>query len=222
MKKILLTILCFMLMLFSVGCGSNSNNSSSARQEKITFTDGTEADTDNSSASDTSNPNGSTSTKDNNGVKKILIAYFSQTGTTEKAAKKIQELTKGDIVEIKTVTPYPNGYKELTDVSKKEKEENSRPKLTTQVENMDDYDVIFVGYPIWYHTAPMAIDTFLESYNLSGKTVVPFCTSVSSDIGESMEAINNLCDKANVLEGLTANNLDDIEPWLKKIGVSKW
>lgn len=165
--------------------------------------------------------NASTSTKTNAGVKKILIAYISQTGTTEKAAKRIQELTKGDIVQIKTVTPYPDSYQELTEVAKKEKDENARPKLSTRVENMDDYDVIFVGYPIWYHTAPMAIDTFLESYNLLGKTVVPFCTSVSSDIGESMGAINNLCAKANVLEGLTANNLDDIEPWLKKISIIK-
>lgn len=84
---------------------------------------------------------------------------------------------------------------------------------------MDDYDVIFVGYPMWWHTAPMAIDTFLESYNLSGKTVVPFCTSASSDIEESMGAIRTLCPNSNILEGLTVDDTDDIEPWLKEIGV---
>ncbi|AWK51058.1 flavodoxin [Clostridium beijerinckii] len=221
MKKILLTILCFMMLLFSVGCGSNSNNSSSAGQEKVTSLNGTEAGNDISSASDTSNSNGSKLAKSNNGTKRILIAYFSQTGTTEKAAKRIQEFTNGDIFEIKTVTPYPNEYKELSDVAKKEKEDNARPKLATKVENIDNYDVIFVGYPIWWHTAPMAIDTFLESYNLSGKTVVPFCTSSSSDIKESMEAINSLCPKSNILEGLRADDPNDIEPWLKKIDIIK-
>lgn len=221
MKKILSTILCFMMLLFSVGCGSNSNNSSSAGREKVTSSDGTEASNDISSASDTSNSNGSTLAKSNNGTKKILIAYFSQTGTTEKAAKRIQELTKGDIFEIKTVTPYPNDYNELADGAKKEKEENARPKLATKVENIDNYDVIFVGYPIWWHTAPMTIDTFLESYNLSGKTIVPFCTSSSSDIKESMEAINSLCPNSTILEGLRANDISKIEPWLKKIDIIK-
>ncbi|EHI97642.1 cell wall binding repeat-containing protein [Clostridium sp. DL-VIII] len=164
--------------------------------------------------------NVSTSTKTKDGSKKILIAYFSQTGTTEKAAKRIQELTKGDIVQIKTVTPYPDSYQQLTEVAKKEKDDNARPKLATKVENMNDYDAIFIGYPIWWHTAPMAIDTFLESYNLSGKTVVPFCTSSASNIAESMGAINTLCPKSNILEGLRANDIDDIEPWLKKIGVT--
>jgi hypothetical protein len=126
-------------------CGSNSNNSPSVGQEKVTSLDGTEAGNDISSASDTSNSNGSTSTKSNNGTKRILSVYFSQTGATEKAAKRIQELTKGDILKIKTVTTYPNEYNELTDVAKKQKEESARPKLAAEVENIGNYDVIFVG-----------------------------------------------------------------------------
>lgn len=168
---------------------------------------------------DTLNSNAYSSTNTDDGTKKILIAYFSRTGTTEEAANKIQELTKGDIVEIKTVTPYTSSYQELSEVAKKESDENSRPELATKVDNMDDYDVIFVGYPIWWHKAPMVIDTFLESYDLSGKTIVPFCTSAGSDIEESMGAINTLCDKSNILEGLAANNISNIEPWLKKIGI---
>lgn len=221
MKKIILILLSFMLVLSTVACTSNSNKSSATGQNENTSSNETESATSNSSTGDKSNSNGSASTKTNEGGKKILIAYFSQTGTTKKAAERIQELTKGDIFEIKTVTPYPEDYQKLADATKKERDENARPKLATKVENMDDYDVIFVGYPIWWHTAPMAIDTFLELYNLSGKTVVPFCTSSSSDIKESMGAINTLGAKANILEGLTANNLNDIEPWLKKIGIIK-
>jgi flavodoxin len=221
MKKIILILLSFMLVLSTVACTNNSNKSSATGQNENTSSNGTESGTSNSSTGDESNSNGSASTKTNEGSKKILIAYFSQTGTTKKAAERIQELTKGDIFEIKTATPYPEDYQKLADATKKERDENARPKLAGKVENMDDYDVIFVGYPIWWHTAPMAIDTFLESYNLSGKTIVPFCTSSSSDIKESMGAINTLGAKANILEGLTANNLNDIEPWLKKIDIIK-
>ena len=84
---------------------------------------------------------------------------------------------------------------------------------------MEDYDTLFIGYPIWWHTAPMAVYTFLESYDLSGKTVIPFCTSGGSDIEESMPAIQELCPDSNILEGLTANNLDDVEPWIESLGV---
>lgn len=202
MKKILFILLFAMLLFSAVACANNSNKSSS---------NNTSTTSENSFKSTTTNYEG----------KKVLIAYFSQTGTTEKVAKRIQKLTKGDIFEIKTATPYPNSYQELTDVAKKEKDENARPKLATKVENMDDYDVIFVGYPIWWHTAPMAVGTFLESYNLSGKTVIPFCTSGGSDIEESMPTIKSLCPKAKIVQGLTANNIDDVEPWLKKIGVIK-
>ena len=198
MKKFLLILLSAVL-LFSITACNNSSNSSNTGQKE----------------------NNSAVANNNTGGKKILIAYFSHTGTTRKVAKRIQELTKGDIFEIKTVTPYPDDYQQCVDIAKKEKEENARPKLAAKVNNMDDYDVIFVGYPIWWHTAPMAIDTFLESYNLSGKTIVPFCTSGGSDIKESMEAIDTLGAKAKILQGLTANNINDVEPWLKRIGVIK-
>lgn len=199
MKKFLLILLSAVLLFSITACNNSSNNSSNTGQKE----------------------NNSAVSNNNTGGKKILIAYFSHTGTTRKVAKRIQELTKGDIFEIKTVTPYPDDYQQCVNIAKKEKEENARPKLAAKVENMDEYNVIFVGYPIWWHTAPMAIDTFLESYNLSGKTIVPFCTSGGSDIKESMEAINTLGAKAKILQGLTANNIDDVEPWLKKMGVIK-
>jgi flavodoxin len=82
---------------------------------------------------------------------------------------------------------------------------------------MASYDVLFIGYPIWWHTAPMPIYTFLEAYDLSGKTVIPFCTSYSSDIVESMDAIKILSPNATILEGLTANDPSKIEPWLSRI-----
>ena len=149
----------------------------------------------------------------------ILIAYFSKTGNTEEVANRIQELTGGDLFRIETAQPYPEDYTETTQIAQEELENNARPELTGEVENMEDYDTLFIGYPIWWHTAPMAVYTFLESYDLSGKTVIPFCTSGGSDIEESMPAIQELCPDSNILEGLTANNLDDVEPWIESLGV---
>lgn len=114
--------------------------------------------------------------QDASGAKKILVAYFSWSGNTRVIAKQIQELTGGDLFEIQTSVPYTTEYRPCTEVAKKEKEADARPELKTKVSNMEDYDLVFVGYPNWWGTAPMAIWTFLESYDLSGKTLIPFCT----------------------------------------------
>ncbi|WP_371380994.1 flavodoxin [Sporomusa aerivorans] len=207
MKKIL-TLLLSVLMLFSLtGCGNSTAAPNSSPKQTVSF-----SDEKNTSAA--SNDKGS-----NKSGKKILIAYFSHTGNTRKAANQIHELVGGDLVEIKTEKPYPTNYNECTDLAKQEKETNARPKLATKVTDMSSYDVIFVGYPIWWYTAPMAIHTFLEAYDLSGKTVIPFCTSGGSDVAESMGAIRSLCPNSTVLQGLTANNLNDIKPWLAKLGM---
>ncbi len=152
---------------------------------------------------------------------KVLIAYFSWGGNTRKIANQIHEDVGGDIFEIKTVKPYPTEYKPTTEVGKREVEENSRPAIADKVENMTDYNVIFIGYPIWWHTAPMAVYTFMESYDLSGKVIIPFCTSGGSDLAESMPAIRQLVPNAKIVDGITANDSRDVEPWLKKIGMMK-
>ena len=144
----------------------------------------------------------------------ILIAYFSHTGTTKEVAEHIQQQIGGDLFRIEPAEPYENGYASA-DRAQQEVENDARPMLANQVETMEQYDTIFIGYPIWYHNAPMVIATFLESYDLSGKTVIPFCTSSSSDIAESMDLIYRLCNDATVLDGLTANGShESIDRWL--------
>lgn len=152
---------------------------------------------------------------------KILIAYFSHTGTTEAAARRIQEITGGDLFKIQTANAYPSSYQATVDVARRELDSNARPALVAQVENMNDYDTILLGYPIWWHTTPMAVNTFLESYDLSGKIILPFCTSGGSDIEESMPAVRNSSGKGTVGTGLTANSLSDerIQRWLDTNGV---
>ena len=121
---------------------------------------------------------------------KILIAYYSRkgnnyvagrivnlsVGNTEVLAQKIQSLTKGDLFQIDTVKKYPDDYTEATHVAKQELRENARSELVDFVSNMDDYDVVYLGYPNWWGTFPMGVFTFLESYNFSEKTIIPFCT----------------------------------------------
>lgn len=152
---------------------------------------------------------------------RILIAYFSKTGSTEEAAREIQTVAGGDLFEITVADPYPSGYQDTVDRARRELDNNARPALLSAVENMSDYDVILLGYPIWWHTAPMAVDTFLESYDLTGKIILPFCTSGGSDIEESMPDIRQLSRGATVGTGLTANSLsrDTIAVWLSSNGV---
>lgn len=112
-------------------------------------------------------------------------------------------------------------YEPTTKIAKTEVDENSRPKLKEMVSNMDDYDIIFIGYPIWWHTAPMAVYTFLESYDFSGKTVIPFCTSGGCDLEESMLAIESPVPNSKISDGITANVRSDVKPWLRRIGMLK-
>ncbi len=193
MRKFLFFLMAALLILAVAGCGSEA--AAPSKEEVKTTVEET--------------------------PKKILIAYFSHSGHTERIARQIQAQTGGDIFHIETVRAYPEEYHACTEAAKAEKENNARPELKRAVENMATYDVIFIGYPIWWHTAPMAVYSFLESYDLSGKTVIPFCTSGGSDLDESMPAIRQLCAKATLLEGLTANNAADVAPWLQKIGFGK-
>jgi len=167
---------------------------------------------------------------------KSLIAYFSRkgnnylggvivdlkVGNTEVIAKKIQELTGSDMFEIKTVKVYPKDYTETTNVSKEELRRNARPELTEKVENMDSYDVIYLGYPNWWGTMPMAVFTFLEAYDFSGKTIIPYCTHEGSGMGSSESDITKLCSSAKILSGLAIRGSSvskadkDLGNWLKR------
>lgn len=154
---------------------------------------------------------------------KILIAYFSQTGTTKSVAKKIQKLTGGDLIRIREKDKYPKDYDKITSRAKKELNRNARPKITSVVGNMKSYDIVFIGYPIWWHSTPKVIDTFLKKNNLKNKTVIPFCTSGGSDISESIPVFKKLCKNSKLLTGYTADSgsTGEIRNWLKNIGILK-
>ena len=148
-----------------------------------------------------------------------LVVYFSHTGTTKEVAELVHGIVGGDIVELEPVEPYPAGYDAALDPAKQEQRENARPALATTVDDFDSYSTIYLGYPIWWGTTPMLINTFLESYDFDGKTVVPFATSGGTGIGQSVADIRSEVPGANVLDGFLANDPGDVAPWLESLGL---
>ena len=159
------------------------------------------------------------------GDSKILVAYFSWGGTTQRMAQEIVRQTGADIFRIEPVVPYPTDYTECTEVAQEEKNNNARPAIADEVENWEQYDTVFIGCPVWWWTTPMIICTFAESYDFDGKTVVPFCTYASTYRDETLARIVELTPDADHLtgEGLTSGRIieQNISSWLKEIGVIK-
>lgn len=124
-------------------------------------------------------------------MSKILVAYFSATGTTADAAKRLADAVKGDLFEIRPAVPYTAADLDWTDKHSRStlemKDPASRPEVSSHVGNMDQYDTVFVGFPIWWYVAPTIINTFLDEYDFSGKTVIPFATSGGSGMGKTLE-----------------------------------
>lgn len=153
----------------------------------------------------------------------VLIAYFSWSGNTEQVAQIIQQETGGDLFEIAPATAYTDDYNELLDIAQQEQSDNARPELAGQVENWEQYDTVFVGYPNWWSDAPMAVYTFVESYDWDGKTLVPFNTSASGGFGRSLLGLEESASGAAILEGIsfTERTLGDaqseVTAWLDSL-----
>ena len=157
---------------------------------------------------------------------KILIAYFSWGGTTARMARQISEQTGGTLFEIVPVNPHPAEYTPCTEVALAERDADARPAIKGTVEDMDSYDVVFIGCPVWWHTAPMIINTFAESYDFKGKIVVPFCTYASTYRDETLQKIVSLTPQSTHLSGLGltssgVGNSGNVTTWLKNIKVLK-
>ena len=170
---------------------------------------------------------------------KILIAYYSRrgnnytsggivnlaVGNTEIAAQAIQRLIGGDAFRIDTVKEYPADYEKTTQVAQVELRQGVRPELKGQVDDMSGYDVVFLGYPNWWGTMPMAVVTFLEGYDFAGKTILPFCTNEGSGLGRSENDIKKLCPTAKVQRGLSIwgsavkDAAGDITDWIAAAGI---
>lgn len=160
-------------------------------------------------------------------TRNILVVYFSHSGNTRVIANYIHNIAGGDIFEIQSVKPYPIDYDECVKQASQELKSGIKPALKTKVKNIEQYDVVFIGYPNWWGTFPAPVKTFLSEYNLAGKTIAPFCTNEGSGLGQSVADISKLCPKSILLDGLavrgstvkTAQN--KVSEWLKKIKILK-
>ena len=159
-------------------------------------------------------------------MSKILVTYFSASGVTEKAAKKLAAFATADLFEIKPVQPYTDADLDWTDKKSRSTIEmndpSSRPAIAEKCGNMSDYDTVFVGFPVWWYVEPRIIDTFLESYDFSGKTVIPFATSGGSGLGKTADNFRKILGKnVKVDEGKMLNRVTeaDLQSWLKSLGL---
>ena len=211
MKKIFLLLLMICMM---TGCGNTAEEKSPAEPEKVS---------DAPAIAD----------------KKILVVYFSRTGeeynvgtitkgNTAIIAEMIAQKTSADTFEVKAATPYPDEYDACTELARKELESNARPAFASNVENLAQYDTVFIGFPIWWGAVPRVMMTFLESNDFSGKTIIPFCTHGGSGLAGTEREVADACPNAKVLQGLaisgrTAQNdsaaaQNDVDAWLKDLG----
>lgn len=132
---------------------------------------------------------------------KTLIVYLTRTGNTKAIAEIIQKHIGGELIAIELETPYPKNYQETVQQVSKENETGYLPPLKTKIENIEKYDVVFVGFPTWGMQMPPPMKSFLHQYNLSGKTVIPFNTNAGYGVGNSFETVKELCPNSKVLEG---------------------
>ncbi|HJA93529.1 MAG TPA: flavodoxin [Candidatus Eisenbergiella merdipullorum] len=201
MKKILSVLLSMVLALSLAACGGRNTQPAEdgAAGSTAAETAGAGEDPEASAGTEETSAAAEDASEDAGGT---LIAYFSWSGNTAQMAQMIQEETGADLFEIEPAVPYTDDYDTLLDVAQQEQSDNARPEIAGQVENWDSYDVVFVGYPDWWGDAPMIIYTFLESYDWTGKTLVPFCTSGGSGFGRSLDKLSDSAPGAGILEGL--------------------
>ena len=222
MKKRLFMLLALTMAASLAACGAGASgepqesqpgNSSSSASQPLTPA---EPDTMPDSSQEPSKGNANST----------LVAYFSATGNTEEIAQHLQTILGASLYEIIPAKPYSDDELDYNAsdcrANQEQNDPSVRPAIDGSVENMDSYDVILLGYPIWWGEAPRIISTFLESYDFTGKTIVPFCTSGSSSIGGSADHLTVLAADATWLEGARFNpgaTQDEVAAWVEGLGV---
>lgn len=153
-----------------------------------------------------------------------LVAYFSASGVTAKVAERLAESISADIFEIRPAVPYTQGDLDWRNKESRSSVEMrdtmSRPKIAERRDNMDEYDTIFIGFPIWWYVAPTIINTFLEGYDFSGKTVIPFATSGGSGMGATNENLKSSCPNAQLYHGHVFREdakLEELSAWVDSL-----
>ena len=255
MKKMISVIMVGILAFSLAGCGRNETdrsrdsvvtNENTASQETAGAGENTsksmaENETDESgqpesessmAEQDTAEPESSAADKSETETtpagadgSNALVVYFSWSGNTENVANAIAEQTGADVFEIIPEEAYIDDYNTLLDIATEEKESGARPAIAGSIEDISQYDIIYVGFPNWWSDMPMILYTFFDSYDLSGKTIAPFCTSGGSGLSGTVSSIRELEPEADVLDGLhigssAASDPDQaVSDWLESLGL---
>jgi flavodoxin len=148
-------------------------------------------------------------------MKKVLVAYYSHSGTTKKVAEEIHQIVSGDLFEIKEATPYPCDYNTVVKQAKQEIANGFRPALKDKIPEISDYDLIIIGSPNWWSTIAPPVATFLTQADFSGQTIAPFITHGGGGLNCTISNIRQLCPDANILEGFDANQRGQLSAWVK-------
>lgn len=235
MKKITAILFSMVMVLGLAACGTSTDQTEQTPSTEESVSQSTENQTESSSeelSSDvsTSQPEETekleeTETPEADGTS-VLVAYFSATGTTEGVAEHIASGLGADLYEIVPEEPYTDADLNYNDDNSRSTIEmndpNARPAISGSVENMEQYEIVFIGYPIWWGEAPRIVSTFVESYDFSGKTIVPFCTSGGSGIGSSARNLEELTSGAEWVSGSRLNGSDSQETvmeWVSGLGL---
>lgn len=214
MKKLATVVLSCLLMFCLVACSSGGSGSTSS------------ADTSSSSVSSASDETSATAEESSTDLGNVLVVYYSATGNTERVANSIAEATGGDLFEIEPTEPYTdddlNWNDESSRVSREYEDESLRdvPLVNTTVDGWDDYDTVFIGYPIWWGIAAWPVDGFVEANDFSDKTVIPFATSASSGMGQSGELLADLAGTGDWQDGMRFSSGagdDEVQEWVETL-----
>lgn len=154
--------------------------------------------------------------------KKVLVVYYSYSGNTKSIAQKIQQITNADIFEIKTVKPYPSNYQEVVEQAAKEKQTDFRPEIQNSEANIAQYDIIFLGTPVWWYTMAPPVKTFMSKNKFDGKIIMPFCTHGGGGAAATFGDMQTLAPKAKILKGMeiyergNLNTSSEITKWIEQ------
>lgn len=243
-KKIVMTLAGLAMIGLMAGCGSGSDTADSAdtaetaeasdtaeAAEDTSETAGTTgedaSETETADASEESASEDAAAETDSEGGK-TLVVYYSATGNTENVANMIAEITGADVFELEPAEPYSDADLDWTDdssrvVSEYENEDLRDIELVANtVDNWDSYDTVFIGYPIWWGIAAWPVDGFVEANDFTGKTVIPFCTSASSGLGESGQLLAEMAGTGDWQEGMrfrSGASQDDVQAWIDELGL---
>ena len=228
-KKILSMLLVGVTALgLLAGCSSNTDDTQNDGADNTAAEENRDSIADSSGDADAAQSGTEDSTDAASGSGNVLVVYYSATGNTEEVANYIADATGGDLFEVEPTEPYTNADLNWTDDNSRVSQEYADESLrdvelvTTEVENWDSYDTVFIGYPIWWGIAAWPMNTFVENNDFTGKTVIPFCTSSSSGIGDSGNLLADLAGTGDWQEGMrfrSGADESDVQEWVEGLGL---